>query len=114
MDGLDDCLSQRQPCADFLLKAGTNQDIRSIDEETALSLASRKGHQACIQLLQQALAASAYAAAMSSLLDDLEEKGKRGANDACGRGKEGQQGLKLGMEEVTHAHMHTHTHTRAR
>ena len=99
-------------CVDLLLKAGANQDIEVCEGHTALSRASGKGHQACIQLLQQAHAASAEAAAtMSSLLDDLEEKGKRGVNDACYSGcgdRDKQQGPKLEEEVCTHTHTHKH------
>ena len=60
-------------CALTSSKAGANKDILNNAGRKALSLATGKGHQACIQLLQQANAASADAA-MSSLLNDLEEE----------------------------------------
>ena len=105
---------EHHECFGLLLKAGANQDIQGDDGETALSLASRHGQQACIQLLQQADAASADAAMSSPLSDVMEEEGAHGGNYECGSGCRGEDGQQ-GREEV-HTHTqstHTHTLTRA-
>ena len=83
-------------------KLKTKKKKKNKKKKTALPIVIERGDQKCIQLLQQA-----DDAAMSSLLDDLEEKGGKGE----------QQGPKPRREGVrthtrTHAHKRTCTHAR--